>query len=43
MKELMAVGPFNHSFMLTQEHIQGIMLVGETSLAVPDMQQFGVL
>jgi hypothetical protein len=29
MKELMAVGPFNHSFMLTQEHIQGIMLVGD--------------
>jgi hypothetical protein len=29
MKELMAVGPFNESFMVTQEHIQGIMLRGE--------------
>jgi hypothetical protein len=27
MKELMAVGHFNDSFMVTQEHIQGIMLI----------------
>jgi hypothetical protein len=40
MKELMAVGHFNDSFMVTQEHIQGIMLMGQTSLAVPHMQQF---